>query len=290
MKILVSGRCGQLAQSLAERGGDDILLAGRPELDLGIPGLARAAIFAASPDLVINAAAFTTVDLAEAEVEQAHRINADGAGEVAAAAHELGVPVIHISTDYVFDGQATEPYAETAATNPINAYGRTKLAGEEAVRAVNPDHLIIRTSWLVSPFGSNFVRTMVDLGRQRDRLSVVADQYGNPTSTLDLADAILLVTKRWGAGDRTGMGETYHLAGSGIASWFDVAVAVQEEAGNATTITPITTADWPTAAARPPFSALDTANFTRDFGLVMPDWRASLGPIVTRLTKTDTPA
>ena len=188
-----------------------------------------------------------------------------------------------MTTDYVFDGTATAPYAAEAATNPINIYGRTKLAGEEAVRAANPDHIILRTSWLISPFGKNFVRTMVDLGRQRDTLSVVADQYGNPTSALDLADAILAVARRWATGDRTGFGQTYHLAGTGIASWFDLAVAVQQEAKTSTTVTPITTADWPTPAARPAYSALDTAKFARDFRYDMPDWRQSLAPIVARL-------
>ena len=287
MRMLVTGRHGQLARCLAERGGDAIILAGRPDLDLAIPGTARAAILAERPDLVVNAAAFTAVDLAKTEEEAALLVNAVAAGEVAAAASELGVPVIHISTDYVFDGRAAEPYAETAATNPINAYGRTKLAGEDAVRTANPDHLILRTSWLVSPFGKNFVRTMVDLGQQRDSLSVVADQYGNPTSALDLADAILAVAHRWAAADRTGMGQTYHLAGSGIASWFDLAVAVQDELTRlglkSATVTPITTADWPTPAARPAYTALDCAKFTREFGHTMPDWWASLGPIVARL-------
>ncbi len=284
MKILVTGRHGQLAQSLAERGGGDVLLMGRPEIDLAIPGSARSAILTARPSLIVNAAAFTAVDLAETEEAAAHRINADGAGEVAAAARELRVPIIHISTDYVFDGRATAPYAEETAPAPINVYGRTKLAGEEAVRAANPDHIILRTSWLISPFGKNFVRTMVDLGRQRDTLSVVADQYGNATSALDLADAILAIAGRWATGDRTGLGETYHLAGSGIASWFDLAVAVQQEAKTGATVTPITTADWPTPAARPAYSALDTARFARDFGHTMPDWRQSLAPIVARLT------
>lgn len=283
MTILVTGSHGQLAQSLAERGGGEVILVGRPELDLAIPGSARSAILAARPALIISAAAFTAVDLAETEEAAARRINADAAGEVAAAARELGVPIIHISTDYVFDGRATAPYAETAATSPINAYGRTKLAGEEAVRAATPDHLILRTSWLVSPFGKNFVRTMIDLGQQRDSLSVVANQHGNPTSALDLADAILLVARRWSTGDRTGLGQTYHLAGTGIASWYDLAVAVQEEAGTAAQVTPITTADWPTPAERPSYSALDSSKFARDFGSNMPDWRASLGPIVARL-------
>ena len=285
MTMFVIGRHGQLAQSFAERGRDDdeLLLSGRPDFDLATPGSARTAILAARPSLVINAAAFTAVDLAETEQAAAHRINAEAAGEVAAAARELGVPVIHISTDYVFDGTGTSPYTEEAATKPINAYGRTKLAGEEAVRAANPDHLILRTSWLISPFGRNFVRTMIDLGRQRDRLSVVADQYGNPTSALDLADAILIVARRLAIGDRTGLGQTYHLAGTGIASWFDLAVAVREEVGTGAKITPIATADWPTPAARPAYSALDSSKFARDFGHQMPEWRASLGPIVARI-------
>ena len=287
MKILVTGRHGQLARSLAERGGDEIHLMGRADLDLAVAGSARSAILAARPDLVVNAAAFTAVDLAESEEAAAHRINADGAGEVAGVARELGVPIIHISTDYVFDGRATAPYGETADTAPINAYGRTKLAGEGAVRAATPDHLILRTSWLISPFGKNFVRNMVDLGQQRETLSVVADQHGNPTSALDLADAILAVARRWAAGDRTGMGQTYHLVGTGVASWFDLAVAVQDELGHlgakSTIVSPITTADWPTPAERPAYSALDSSAFTRDFGLRLPDWRASLGPIVARL-------
>lgn len=288
MNILVTGRHGQLAQSLAERAAVDgdlqISLVGRPDLDLAVAGSSRSAIVAARPDLVINAAAFTAVDLAETESALAGWINDEAAGEIASAAHEVGSPVIQISTDYVFDGQATEPYNETDATGPINEYGRSKLAGEEAVRAANPDHLILRTSWLVSPFGKNFVRAMVDLGRQRDTLSVVADQYGNPTSALDLADAILLVARRWAARDCTGIGETYHLAGGGIASWHDLAVAVHEEAGTGAKVLPIITAEWPTAAARPAYSALDSSKFVRDFGHVMPDWRASLGPIVARLT------
>ena len=287
MIMLVTGRHGQLAQSLAAQGGDDVLLLGRPELDLATPGSARAAILAARPDLIVNAAAFTAVDLAESQEARATRINADAAGEVAAAARDLGVPLIHISTDYVFDGAATAPYAEAAPTNPINAYGRSKLAGEIAVRAATDDHLILRTSWLVSPFGRNFVRNMVDLGQHRDTLSVVADQYGNPTSALDLAALILAIAARLHGGDRTGLGQTYHLAGTGIASWFDLAVAVQDELAHlgrkSAAVTPIATADWPTPARRPVYSALDTSKFTRDFGRTMPDWRASAVAIVGQI-------
>ena len=281
--MLVIGRHGQLAQSLAERGGAGVTLLGRPEIDLAVAGSASAAIRAASADIIVNAAAFTAVDLAETEVPQATRINADAAGEIAIAARDLGVPLIHISTDYVFGGTATAPIDEGAETDPIGAYGRSKLAGEIAVRATTDDHIILRTSWLVSPFGKNFVRTMVDLGQQRETLSVVGDQYGNPTSALDLADAILMVA----ANAHRGFGQTYHVANTGIASWFDVAVAVQDELARlgrkSATVMPITTADWPTPARRPAYSALDCSKFTRDFGHSMPDWRASLRPIVERL-------
>ena len=281
--MLVIGRHGQLAQSLAERGGEGVTMLGRPVIDLATPGSASAAIRAASADIIVNAAAFTAVDLAETEEHEATRINADAAGEIAIAAHDLGVPLIHISTDYVFDGSATAPIDEEAQTAPIGAYGRSKLAGEVAVRAATDDHIILRTSWLVSPFGKNFVRTMVDLGQQRQTLSVVGDQYGNPTSALDLADAILMVT----ANAHRGLGQTYHVAGTGIASWFDVAVAVQDELARlgrkSATVTPITTADWLTPARRPAYSALDCSKFARDFGVAMPDWRASLRPIVARL-------
>ena len=283
MRMLVIGRHGQLAQSLAERGGEGVTMLGRPVIDLATPGSASAAIRAASADIIVNAAAFTAVDLAETEEHEATRINADAAGEIAIAAHDLGVPLIHISTDYVFDGSATAPIDEEAQTAPIGAYGRSKLAGEVAVRAATDDHIILRTSWLVSPFGKNFVRTMVDLGQQRQTLSVVGDQYGNPTSALDLADAILMVT----ANAHRGLGQTYHVAGTGIASWFDVAVAVQDELARlgrkSATVTPITTADWLTPARRPAYSALDCSKFARDFGVAMPDWRASLRPIVARL-------
>ena len=287
MTILVTGRHGQLAHSLAERGGDSVLLMGRPELDLAKAGSARAAVLAAHPTLVVNAAAFTAVDLAETEEVAAHRINADAAGEVAAAAHDLGVPVIQVSTDYVFDGTLSAPYSETAATNPVNAYGRTKLAGELAVRLANPDHVIIRSSWVVSPFGKNFYRTMAELGQKRRTLSVVADQYGNPTSALDLADAILKVARSLETGDPTGLGQTYHISGTGVATWFDLAVAVQEELTRlgccAAKVSPITTCDWPTPAARPTHSALDTSKFAADFGYAMPDWRSSLSLVIERL-------
>src|SRR4051812_19276650 len=195
MKILVTGTEGQLARSLVERAllRNDIELValGRPELDLKAPGSAAAAIAEAAPDLVINAAAYTAVDGAEDEPERAFRINADAAGEVAAAAVRAGAAVIQLSTDYVFDGRGEDAYREDASVNPLGVYGRSKLAGEEQVRSANPRHAIVRTAWVYSPFSRNFVKSIMAAAGTRDRLTVVDDQRGSPTSALDLADGLL---------------------------------------------------------------------------------------------------
>ena len=286
MKILVIGRDGQLARSLAEKAGahPDLNLGftSREEADLSSSGSVAAAIAAARPDLVINAAAYTAVDKAEEEPALAFRVNGEGAGEAAAAARRVGAPIIQLSTDYVFDGAAAEPYAEDAPANPLSVYGRSKLAGEGAVRAANPDHLILRTAWVYSPFGRNFVKAIAAAARDRDRLDVVADQMGCPTSALDLADAILAIAERG-----VGWGETYHLAGSGSASWFDLAAEVMSHGrrlGMPTAeVRPIRTADWPTKAARPAFAVLDCAKIERDLGLRLPDWRQSVAATVERL-------
>lgn len=294
MKILVMGAQGQLTHSLAERAHGwpefDLLAVGRPETNLEIAGSAGDAVGRAAPDLVINAAAYTDVDRAEEEPEKAFRINADAAGEVAAAARTLAIPLLHVSTDYVFDGMAESPYSEEARPNPIGVYGRGKLAGEQAVRAALEDHLILRTAWVYSPFGHNFVKTMFELGGQSDEVRVVADQRGSPTSALDLADAILRVADRWRRGERLGLGRTYHLGGSGEASWFDVAVEVMAARGRlglrAAGVHPIATKDWPTRARRPKYSVLDSGAFRRDFGHEMPDWRISVDHVVERLAKS----
>jgi dTDP-4-dehydrorhamnose reductase len=290
MRILLTGREGQVARSLLEKAPDwpDLKLvpAGRPEVDLAEPGSIARVIRAVVPDLVINAAAYTAVDQAEDEPDLAYRINAEAAGEAAAAAREMAAGFIQISTDYVFDGQATEPYDEDVPTNPLSAYGRSKLAGEEAVRAANPEHLILRTAWVYSPFGRNFVRTMVAAARDRDELNVVDDQRGSPTSALDLADAILLIAAKWPAGG----GRTYHLAGAGPASWFELAGEVMNQCRRlglpAAEVHPIRTADWPTKAVRPPFTALDSSRIERDLGLRLPDWRQSVAVAVERLATT----
>jgi dTDP-4-dehydrorhamnose reductase len=286
MRVLVTGKGGQLAQCLAEKAAGhpdlDLIFTSRAEADLSSSGSVAAAIAAVRPDLVINAAAYTAVDRAEEEPALAFRINAEGAGEAAAAAGAVGAPIIQLSTAYVFDGQASKPYREDAPVNPLSVYGRSKLAGEEAVRAVNPDHLILRTAWVYSPFGRNFVKTMVAAAREWDELRVVDDQQGCPTSALDLAEAILSI-----AGRREGFGQTYHLAGAGSASWFELASEVMahcQRLGLPTAAArPIKTADWPTRAARPAFAVLDCAKATRDLGLRLPDWRSSVAETVERL-------
>ena len=290
MKVLVTGSQGQLARSLAERAaahpGLDLILVGRPEVDLETAGSATAVILAAQPDVVINAAAYTAVDQAEDEPDRAFRINAAGAEEVAAAAAEVGAGVVQISTDYVFDGQSAEPYDEAAPVNPLGVYGRSKLAGEGAVRSANAKHIIIRTAWVYSPFGRNFLKSIMAAATQRDILTVVDDQHGSPTSALDLADGLLAMLA---TGE--GWGSTYHLAGSGSASWCEFAAAITNVCAEiglpAAKVQPISTEDWPTRAVRPRNSVLDCSKFKRDFGFVMPEWRGAAEQTIRRLARAD---
>jgi dTDP-4-dehydrorhamnose reductase len=292
MKILVTGSQGQLVQSLIERGagfpGLSLRAAGRPDLDLEDPASIERVVRAEAPDVIVNAAAYTKVDQAEDEPDRAFRINAAAAGELAAAARKAGARLIQISTDYVFDGDADVPYTEEARTNPLGVYGRSKLEGEELVRSETPDHLIVRTAWVYSPFGQNFVKTMMRLGRDRDSLSVVADQHGNPSSALDLADGLLTAISVWRQDSRRGLGETFHLAGSGPATWFEFAEHILAECKrlgiSSATVCPISTEDWPTKAARPRNSMLDCAKFVRSFDFRAPDWRQSASETIKRLT------
>jgi dTDP-4-dehydrorhamnose reductase len=291
LRILVTGRDGQLARSLAERAAAhpefELVATSRAEADLSSSGSVAAVIAAVRPDLVVNAAAFTAVDQAEEEPALAFRINTEGAGEAAAAAREVGAAFIQLSTDYVFDGEAEAPYREDAPTNPLSVYGRSKLAGEEAVRAANPAHLILRTAWVYSPFGRNFLKTMVAAASTRDTLTVVDDQLGSPTSAFDLADGILAISRAWQVEPAQGRGNIFHLAGPEQVSWCAFARTIMEECRQlglpAAEVKPIKTADWPTAARRPRNSALDSGNFARDFGFSMPELRASVRTVVERL-------
>lgn len=289
MKLLVTGAHGQVAQSLVERSaafpGIELIAVGRPELDLEQPRGVERIISDFAPAFVINAAAYTAVDEAEREPDRAFRINAQAAGEVAAAAARAGAAIIQLSTDYVFDGTAEQPYDETAAANPLNVYGKSKLAGEEAVRAANPRHLIVRTAWVYSPFGKNFVKTMTAAASSRDRLSVVADQLGTPSSALDLADGLLRMIE---AG--SSFGQTYHLAGTGQTSWYEFALGIMNECRKrglaAAEVQPIASSDWPTLAHRPANSALNSCKFERDFGYSLPRWQDSLAQVIERLSQS----
>lgn len=290
MRIVVTGTKGQLAQSLLASATADISLiaVGRLSLDFERLQSIAPALAAADPDVIVNAAAYTAVDQAETEEARAFRINATAAGAVAAAAKKLGVPVIHLSTDYVFDGTASTPYRETDATSPINAYGRSKLAGESNVATAHPDHVILRTSWIYSPFGQNFVKTMLRLGETRDTIRVVADQHGSPTSAQDIARAIVAVAKRLNEcpGDASLRG-IFHIAGSGETTWAQFAEAIFDDAAahgrTRVNVVPISAAEYPAVAARPKNSRLDCDKLAQTYGLRLPDWRASTRACVAQL-------
>jgi dTDP-4-dehydrorhamnose reductase len=291
MRIAVTGSQGQVAQALRERGAErqiEIVTLARPRIDLAEPATIAPAIAAAAADLIVNAAAFTAVDKAEGEEALATRINGAGAGAVARAAAAQGVPIIHLSTDYVFDGALDRPYREDDPTGPINAYGRSKLAGETAVRAANPRHVILRTAWVYSPFGVNFVRTMLWLGETRPIVGVVADQTGAPTCALAMADAILDIGRRLQAaeGDERLLG-TFHLTGGGVASWADFAEAVFAEAAlhgrRAVAVRRMTSDEYPTAARRPANSRLDNEKLMRTYAIALPAWQMSLASVIQRL-------
>ncbi len=289
MRILVAGNSGQVACSLAELSSDscEIVAIGRPALDLLDVSSINAAVERVSPDLIVNAAAYTAVDQAESEQAAAFALNCDGAGQLAAAAAAHNIPLIHISTDYVFDGKGERPYREVDPVAPSSIYGKSKLAGEQAVLAAQPQSLIVRTAWVVSPFGKNFCKTMLRLANEHQKLRVVDDQIGSPTYAPHLAAALVemgrfAVAKRndtqWGI---------YHLANRGSASWCDVAKQVMLAAKNAglphAPVEAITTAEFPTPAARPANSRLDCSKAEANFGIVLADWKSGIDDCVQRL-------
>lgn len=291
MRILVTGREGQIVRSLIERGaiaGTTIIPLGRPELELGGPGDAIAnAIKAVEPDVIVSAAAYTAVDRAESEPDLAFAINERGPGAVAATAHGLGVPLIHLSTDYVFDGARDRPYIEGDPTEPNTVYGASKLAGERTVLAGHDNSAVLRTAWVYSPFGSNFVKTMLRLAGDREEVSVVADQRGNPTSALDIADGVLAIAHNLQSGNDPAQRGLFHMTGAGEASWAEFAEAIFDasaEAGGPTaSVRHITTADYPTAAKRPASSRLNSNKTAEVHGVRLPEWRQSLKGVVARL-------
>lgn len=291
MRIAVTGRTGQVVQSLlacAQVAGVTVIPVGRPELDLARPDRVEQLFVAAKPDCIVNAAAYTAVDKAETEPELALRINGEGAGTVATAAAALGVPLIQISTDYVFDGMAPRPWRESDATAPLSAYGRSKLAGEEAVAASGADWTILRTAWVYSPHGANFVKTMLRLAESRDAIGVVSDQLGSPTSAPDLAEAIIAMAKALVARPRdAALRGVFHAAGTGEASWADVADAVFAASatlgGPSASVRRIATSDYPTPARRPSNSRLDCSLLAERHGLRLPPWQESVRSCVAAL-------
>lgn len=285
MRILVTGREGQVVRALLERGaavpGLELIPVSRPDLDLKVHGSGAAAVRRIAPDAVINAAAYTAVDQAEDEPELAYRVNGEAAGELAEAARDIGAPIIQLSTDYVFDGRKREPYRENDAVNPISVYGRSKLLGEERVRAMNPDHVILRTAWVYSPWGRNFVKTMLALARTREEVSVVDDQVGNPTNALDLADALLSIAMVEGPRG------TLHYAGPDMMSWAEFArrifSASAELGGPSAGVRTIASATFQGKAVRPSNSRLDSAAFTSHFGASLLSPAIGLRPVVARI-------
>ena len=275
--ILVTGGGGQLATSLVRLGGPRIHHVGRPAFDFDQPDTIATVFAAISPVAVVNAAAWTAVDAAETAVEAATRANRDGPELLAGLCATTGIPFVHVSTDYVFDGDKGAPYVETDATSPTGVYGRTKVEGEQAAVAANPRTIVLRTSWVYSATGKNFVRTMINAGEKNAILKVVGDQKGAPTASDDLAVAILSILAQIEQDTYAGI---FHAAGTGETTWHGLAVAALEVARTHGRTMPeviaIRTADWPTPARRPADSRLDCDKLERVFGVRLPSWRGSL--------------
>ena len=292
MRILVSGANGQLGRELMRlgtRAGLHMIPAARPNLDITRPASVAAAVRDPAPDLVVNAAAFTDVDGAETQVRTTFQVNRDGPAYLAAACADVAIPLIHISTDYVFDGLKNEPYVEADPIAPVGVYARSKAEGEAQVRALIREHFILRTSWLFSPFGRNFVKTMLRLGKEREGLTVVADQFGTPTSASDLAEAILAMAALIRRNDAPLWG-TYHYAGQGVASWYRFAQKIFEIAAGLglfepPPIEPVSSDQYPTRARRPPYSALDCTLIRQKLDIVCRPWPESLKTVMQRIAR-----
>jgi dTDP-4-dehydrorhamnose reductase len=288
VRILVTGTQGQVARSLYKLGQSlpqtqpevEIICLGRPDIDLAAPSSLSGPIIAANPDVIISAAAYTAVDKAQSEPDLAQTINGLSPGELAKIAHELRVPIIHISTDYVYAGDKDSPYCEDDETGPLSVYGVTKLAGEQAVAAMTANHAIVRTSWVYSPYGANFVKTMLRLGATRDEISVVADQWGTPTYAPVMAEILLNMAHRLVIDPAPELRGVFHLTAQGEVNWAGFAEAIfagqAKRGGRLVKVIPVTTADYPTPAKRPHNSRLRHDKLLRVYGLATKDWRASL--------------
>ena len=282
MKILVTGAGGQLASELevlaAARFTDQFLFRSAEDLDITDAEAVWQAIADEEPDYCINAAAYTAVDKAEAEPEPAFRVNAEGTRFLAAACAAKGVRFVHVSTDYVFSGNGQQPYREDDPTGPIGVYGESKRKGEELAFEAAPDSIVVRTAWVYSSFGHNFVKTMLRLMRERESLSVVDDQQGCPTYAADLAAALLQIidSGKWVPG-------IYHFSNEGATTWFRFAVAIRDRAGLSCVLHPISTDQYPTPARRPAYSVLDTTKIRDTYGLRIRGWEECLDECLSKL-------
>lgn len=301
MRILVTGTTGQVGGALVQAlaGSGDIIAADRSVLDLSNVAGLNATLDRLAPDLVINPAAYTAVDRAEDEVELAFTVNAHAPAAMAAWAAAHRVPMIHFSTDYVYDGSGNRAYVEDTVPGPLSVYGRSKLAGETAVRDEGGPHLILRTSWVYASTGSNFMRTMARLGRERPQLRVVCDQFGAPTSARAIADAVQAMVRAQSAPGfwtSAAANRVYHVACSGVTSWHGFAVAILDGLRNrgiavmADDVVPIATSEYPTKAKRPANSRLDLSRLKASFGLVPPAWETALAVELDALARDLTPA
>lgn len=275
--ILVFGQTGQVAQALARLAPEALFLA-RDVADLTQPDACASLIHQHTPTAVINAAAYTAVDKAETDLEVAQLVNGAAPGAMARACADLGCPFVHISTDYVFPGDGDQPWVPTDPVGPLGAYGRTKLAGEDAVRAAGGAFGILRTSWVFSADGGNFVKTMLRLSETRDALNVVADQVGGPTPASAIAACCLAMVEQ--LSEDPGLSGTYHFSGTPDVSWADFARAIFAVADRSVTVTDIPTSAYPTPAARPPNSRLDCTTTETAFGVPRPDWAAALATVI----------
>ena len=294
-RILIVGAYGQVGRELQRSFADagEIIARDRDTVDLADPDQVRAMVRAAAPDIILNAAAYTAVDRAESELEQAMAVNAKAPGILAEEALRAGALVVHYSTDYVFDGSKESPWIETDKPNPLNVYGASKLAGEEAIQQVGGKYLIFRTSWVYGPHGQNFLLTMLRLGRERESLNIVDDQVGAPTSSIELADATRAIVSGVLAGrfgDASNWAGLYHMTNSGSVSWCVFARAIFERAnalldGKMPTVNPIPSSEYPTPARRPKNSVISNEKLHVCFGVHLAPWQSALNEVLRRLTE-----
>ncbi len=291
MRLAVTGKNGQVVSALQALAGPglEIVALGRPELDLARPDTVFKALRDAKPDVVVSAAAYTAVDKAESEPDIAFAVNRDGAKAVARAANDIGVPVIHISTDYVFDGTKTTAYVENDPTGPASVYGRSKLEGEQAVSESTDNYAVLRTAWVYSEYGSNFVKTMLRLSENRDEINVVADQFGCPTSANDIAIAIVSIAKRLATDPSAHLRGVFHMSGTGETNWAGFAKQIfafsADNGGKSIVVNDITTAQYPTPARRPANSRLDCSKLEEVYGIRLPEWQTSTRAVMAALAQ-----